>query len=750
MTKNEWRNQLAFPAIVASSLISGYLLKNLWLILVAAYFLIVILFKKQKRLFLISVCLVTVLLLRVNWHPLPDVSKIAEKELVTTIDVWPDTIKVNGDQVSFEGKLSHWKVNGYYQVNTPEEKTAWSRRCDQDKRLKVKGSFYAPESARNLHGFDQAWYDFSTDHLGTFHISEIITAKKAGPRLWLRKGRAICIDWVETHYEAPIVPYIHSLLLGYRNASFQEIRDLYSTSGVLHLFTISGLHLYLFYGWLFYFFRKSQLTFGEFGLFFTATILFLVILFGATLSVWRATLFYLIGLFLKEKAVHLATMDQFSLVLLALLLLDPKTLIQVSGLLSVGMSAILLFVGQKQERPFDNIRLSLEISLLITPFIIYYFFDFPILGGLLTSLLVPLFTGTFLPLCLGSCLLTFIGWQNNLLTLILAQLIDLLEKGLAITGSFHFITGQPSLWLVVGGLILSLLLYQSRHQKWFFLPILLMMLQQSFSPLASVSFVDVGQGDSIVIQTPFKREVYVVDTGGKLGFQKEAWQVKQSRSNAEYTLIPFLKGEGIRKIDGLILTHGDVDHMGDTLALTKAIPVDTIYLGWGSEENKNMQKLIPQLPKATKLREVRSGDILGNKLKMQVLSPQKKGQGENEDSVILSLAIHQTRFLLMGDLDQAGENAILRTYPHLKTDVIKLGHHGSKTSSGAAFIAAIAPKQAIVSCGLNNSFHHPNQEVLTILDEEKVQVFRTDQEGMIRYTWTYFDNYPQVTVQKKP
>src|SRR5699024_6661768 len=236
------------------------------------------------------------------------------------------------------------------------------------------------------------------------------------------------------------------------------------------------------------------------------------------------------------------------------------------------------------------------------------------------------------------------------------------------------------------------------------IPLVLLMVQNAFSLDTSVSFVDVGQGDSIVIQMPFKKDVYVVDTGGKLNFLKEDWQEREIRANAEFTLIPFLKGEGVRKIKGLVLTHGDVDHMGDTLALVEAIPVDTIYVGQGSLQNKNMKKLVKKLPRSIKIQEVKTGDQIGDNLRMNVLSPQHRGKGENEDSVVLSLAIKNTRFLLMGDLDQAGENQIIKHYPKLKTDILKLGHHGSKTSSGNSFIQATEPKQAIVSCGLNNSF----------------------------------------------
>ncbi|HIY58110.1 MAG TPA: DNA internalization-related competence protein ComEC/Rec2 [Candidatus Tetragenococcus pullicola] len=679
---------------------------------------------------------------------LPSIEVQPDQEITTSLQVFPDTIKVNGDQVTFEAKMSKGKASVQYKLSTVQEKKTWMKRQNWSKELLVQGNFLENETARNLHGFDQAWYQFSTNKIGTFRINEIKKIRRGNWRYFFKKNRARCIDWVDNHYSEKSSLYIQSLLLGYKSVSFQDIRSIYSTSGVLHLFTISGMHVYLFYGWFFYLFRKSQRTFSEFFLFFTVLIFFSVTIFGTTISVWRATLFYLIRLFFKEANIHLSTMDRFSIVLMLLLFIDPKSLLQVSGILSIGMSAILLFIENNPKQRFSKIRQSLEISLLVSPFLLYFFFEFPLLGGLLTSVMAPLFTSVFLPLCIGSIGLTVIGWQNNSLTFVLETLISFIEKGISYTKNFSFITGQPTLIFVVICLIVSLLCYQGKHRKYFFIPLVLLMVQNAFSLDTSVSFVDVGQGDSIVIQMPFKKDVYVVDTGGKLNFLKEDWQEREIRANAEFTLIPFLKGEGVRKIKGLVLTHGDVDHMGDTLALVEAIPVDTIYVGQGSLQNKNMKKLVKKLPRSIKIQEVKTGDQIGDNLRMNVLSPQHRGKGENEDSVVLSLAIKNTRFLLMGDLDQAGENQIIKHYPKLKTDILKLGHHGSKTSSGNSFIQATEPKQAIVSCGLNNSFHHPNQEVLDTLKQNKVQVFRTDRQGMIRYTWHFWDRYPKLFIQK--
>jgi competence protein ComEC len=260
--------------------------------------------------------------------------------------------------------------------------------------------------------------------------------------------------------------------------------------------------------------------------------------------------------------------------------------------------------------------------------------------------------------------------------------------------------------------------------------------------------VDVGQGDSTVIQSLFNQEVYVIDTGGRLSFEQEEWQQRTYRAGAEYTLLPFLKGEGVRQIDGLFLTHGDADHLGDAAKVIEKIPVKWVYIGKGSLQHPSIQRLAKQLPKRTKIREVEMNEVIGKRLPLQVLAP-KYGKGENEDSLVLTTTIRDMRFLMTGDLGKDGERKLLKDYPNLTVDVMKLGHHGSKTSTDNQFIKKIQLKQGIISSGKNNRFNHPHPEVLETLAENQVRVFRTDQSGMIRYLWGIKEQKPTVWLAKE-
>ncbi|MDN6639992.1 MAG: DNA internalization-related competence protein ComEC/Rec2 [Tetragenococcus sp.] len=741
-----WKNQLFFPVIIAASLLNAYLLHQPLLLLVSVYFLFVICCKKQIILVVLGVFCSFFLLLRAQTNTLPQLPD-SEEQMTAKVKIYNDTIKVNGDLVSFEGKIDSWKVDGQYQVESEAEQKAWQKRANWSKEIQATGAFLPTEEKRNLHGFDPQWFTFSNHKLGTFRIEEIQSTRALTGMSVLRQWRARGIDWVEEQFRAKSATYILSLLFGYRDTDFQQIKEVYSSAGILHLFTISGMHVYLFYGWVFYLLRKTRLTFNEFGLPFFLIIASSIVIFGQAVSVWRAALMYSLRMFFKETDIHLSSLDRFSIVLFLLLLHDPKTLLQFSGILSLWMSwVILLDQTPRKSKPQQLFR-SQEITLLAAPLIMYMFFELPLLGGLLTALFIPLFSHLLLPLLVGTCLLKLLAFPSNLLEVLLEKFILLLEQFLHFTQSFVLTTGQPPLILTILALIAGVYIYQNYRKYWLIVPTFLLLIFQLLSLETSIAFVDVGQGDSIVIQTPFKQEVYVIDTGGRVNFFQDDWQNRSYRTNAEYTLIPYLKGEGVRKIDGLFLTHGDIDHMGDAQKVMEEFKVQTLYLGKGSQQSSNVKKLLKNLTKNTVVKEIGSNDQIGEKLKLHILAPAHIGIGENEDSLAISTRIYDVNFVMTGDLDQAGEKKVMQDYPGLRADVLKLGHHGSRTSSAPAFIDQLQPKHGIVSCGQDNRFDHPHSEVVDTLHDYQVQMLRTDEQGMIRYSWQMFS--PKLSISKQ-
>jgi len=743
--KYAWKNQLIFPLICIVSFLHAWLLHQPLFLIIGCYFLGIICCKKQVTLVLLAVFCSFFVLLRGQQTKLPPVP--IEKELVTDVQIFPDTIQLNGDLVNFEATTDHGKIKGQYKVSSKQEKEQWQIRKNWSKIIKVRGSFREIERQRNQHGFDAQWFYFSANQLGVFEIEEILSEKEASGFSVLRQIRASCIDWLEENFPEKISTYFLALLVGYKSRDFHEIQDIYSSSGILHFFTISGTHVYLFYGWFLRLLRRSRLTFNEFSFISCLGIFFGIFLFGQEVSVLRASLLYLLNLFFKEKQFYLSSMDRFSIVLFLLLILDSKTLLQLSGILSLGMSWFILIQDAKDNRFVTQLWRSQVVSVLAAPIFMYFFFELPLLGGVLTTICGPFFN-LFLPVSLLICGLTLIGIPVEGLTNLLLIVIQAFERLLSLTKSMVWVTGQPAIISVIVTLFGSLFLYYHRLSSYPNLPMLVLIVIQFGSFKTSISFVDVGQGDSVVIQSLFNQEVYVIDTGGRLSFEQEDWQQRTYRAGAEYTLLPFLKGEGVRQIDGLFLTHGDADHLGDAAKVIEKIPVKWVYIGKGSLQHPSIQRLAKQLPKRTKIREVEMNEVIGKSLPLQVLAP-KYGKGENEDSLVLTTTIRGIRFLMTGDLGQEGERKLLKDYPNLTVDVMKLGHHGSKTSTDNQFIKKIKLKQGIISSGKNNRFNHPHPEVLETLAGNQVRVFRTDKSGMIRYLWKITEQKPTVWLAKE-
>ena len=240
-----------------------------------------------------------------------------------------------------------------------------------------------------------------------------------------------------------------------------------------------------------------------------------------------------------------------------------------------------------------------------------------------------------------------------------------------------------------------------------------------------IQMIDVGQGDSILIHLKNKNKNILIDTGGK-----ETYSNKNNLSKIVTTItIPLLKSKGIRKIDYLMLTHGDYDHMGEAISLVENFKVEKVIFNCGdfNDLEKDLIKVLDKkkIPYYSCIKEL---NINNNKL--YFLNNKDYGNENNNSSVIYS-ELNNHKFLFMGDAGVEVEKDLIKKYNLQDIDVLKVGHHGSKTSSSKEFINQINPKYSIISVGKNNRYAHPNKEVLSVL--EKSKIYRTDQDGSIMF-----------------
>ena len=241
--------------------------------------------------------------------------------------------------------------------------------------------------------------------------------------------------------------------------------------------------------------------------------------------------------------------------------------------------------------------------------------------------------------------------------------------------------------------------------------------------------IDVGQGDSAILIYPNKSKVVMLDTGGKLNYSKYEWMISSKKYNISDNVIKFLKSKGITKINYLILTHGDYDHIGEANNLVIKFKVEKVIFNCGSY-NDLEKELIKVLDKKNikYYSCIKELNVDNNKL---YFLQTKEYDNENDNSNVIYTKMNGYKFMFMADAGIEKEKDILGEYDISDIDVLKVGHHGSKTSSSRTFIDEINPKYSIISVGKNNRYGHPNKEVLNNLENSKI--YRTDQDGSIMF-----------------
>ena len=650
---------------------------------------------------------------------------------VERVRILPDTIKVNGDSLSFRGKSDGRIFQVYYKLQSEEEKETFQALTDIHE-IGLEGKLSEPEGKRNFGGFDYQTYLKTQGIYQILNIKKIQSLQKVGSLDIgenLSSVRRKAVVWIKTHFPDPMRNYMTGLLLGHLDTDFEEMNELYSSLGIIHLFALSGMQV----GFFMDGFKKLLLRLGltqerlkwltyPFSLIYAG-------LTGFSASVIRSLL-------QKLLAQHgVKGLDNFALTVLVLFIVMPNFFLTAGGVLSCAYAFILTMTSKEGEGLKAVARESLVISLGILPILSFYFAEFQPWSILLTFVFSFLFDLVFLPLLSILFALSFLHpvIQLNFIFEWLEGMIRFVSQ----VASRPLVFGQPNAWILIL-LLISLALVYDLRKNIKRLAVLSLLITGLFfltkHPLENeITMLDVGQGESIFLRD-VTGKIILIDVGGKAESSKkiEKWQEKTTTSNAQRTLIPYLKSRGVAKIDQLILTNTDKEYVGDLLEVTKAFHVGEILVSKGSLKQK---QFVAELQATqTKVRSITAGEnlsIFGSQL--EVLSPRKIGDGGYEDSLVLYGKLLDKYFLFTGNLEEKGEKELLKHYPDLKVDVLKAGQHGSKKSSSSDFLEKLKPEFTLISVGKNNRAKLPHQETLTRLETINSKVYRTDQHGAIRF-----------------
>lgn len=674
--------------------------------------------------------------------------------------------KIDGDRLTLiaEERNFHETLVIKYRIKSEVEKITLEKFLTPGLNCRLQGTLKRPLPSSNENSFNYKTY------LERKHIYWLLEPEKINLRNCQRtKGylsglksiRANGIAYLEAHFPEETVPLAAALLFGTSDLMEEDTLESFRELGIVHLIAISGLHITIIVTMIFFLLLRSGVTREKSILLLFICLPIYGILAGASPSVNRSVLMTMMLLFCSWRGSRqrIAVLDVISLTFLLYIFVLPNSIYDVGFQLSfMATAAILLSAPIILSRYTHPVSLGLTVSCIsmicTAPVLLYFFFEFSLISLLVNLLYIPLFNLLLLPYVLFGFLfhLLFGEWTEPLLIPLNSVIIfmnQLTEKIASLPWN-TVVLGRPDplfLFLYVWGFLLLFVLWEAGLKgKWrtllVLLPFLLFASQNVFNHFSwqgEITFLDVGQGDCIFIKLPLGQGEYLVDTGGNLLFDQEPWQNRKNPfDTGEDTVVPFLKSKGITVIDKLIITHGDQDHAGGALAVLEEVEVKEVVLPDITEQNKLETRIIQEAKEQRiPVKYVHDGDRWkkGDYL-FQILSPEADHASEgNDSSIVLYTEMGGLKWLFTGDLEEDGEERLIRKYPALKVDVLKAGHHGSQSSTTEAFVAQLSPHTVVISVGKNNRYGHPSHEVLERLAERKIKILRTDITGAITYTF---------------
>ncbi|MDY7218003.1 DNA internalization-related competence protein ComEC/Rec2 [Denitrificimonas sp. JX-1] len=584
----------------------------------------------------------------------------------------------------------------------------------------------SPDGSLNPYGFDyQAW--LIAQRLGA------TGSVKAGQRLavgrglhhWREQVRSRLYQLAPEGAQGVLAALVLGDGSGLSTAHWQSLQ----ATGTVHLMVISGQHISLLaalvYAAVFWLMRLgcwpnclpwlptacllsmlAALSYGAFA--------------GFAVPVQRACIMVMVTLLWRWRFQYLSVWTAYIVALILVLLLEPLVVLQVGFWLSFSAVGALIFAFSARLGPWPWWQLMTRTQWVaavgLAPFLLALSLPVSVLGPLANILAVPWLSFVALPLTLlGAALLPWPTLAQEVLKLAgwalqwmftgldwIAQgwpvwegsSVSLLALTLAMLGVLCLLLPRPLLpWSAALALCLPLLQPKSTHLA---------------TGIAQVWVLDVGQGQAVWIKTA--RHSLLYDAGPFMaGFDA-----------GERMVVPVLRGFAQRHLDELLLSHADADHAGGAQTVFNAVQVKRVVSGQ------------PQAHPLT----LRAQPCLEERWQWDGVNFQrwqwKQAKDSNQKSCVLLIEAQGERLLLTGDLDAAGEAALLTDWPALKVNWLVVGHHGSRTSTSKRFVQQVAPQYALISRGKHNSYGHPHPQVLMHLQEQQVQIYDTALDKAIR------------------
>ena len=668
--------------------------------------------------------------------------------------------------------------------------------------IELEGEYIEPNEARNYKGFDYKAYLKSKGIYGTIKVASYeICAREQTNKMSklinkIQNNMKRNINTILNKEESALCI---GILIGDREAISEETETNFKNSNLTHMLAVSGSHItYIINGLALMLSKTGKRTSKIVTI---CILVFFMALTGFTASVIRACIMgilVLIASLIKRKS---DTINNLGISSIIILVANPYSINDVGFLLSYGGTiGIVLFgdrinnfftkkikkmvfktmettseesnITSKEEKSISkkainkimqyaitSFSITISANLVIIPIMAYNFSTFSftfwisnILAGPIMEIVTVL---GFILYFISLVYMPIAGFMGQFLNILLDILLKIAEFSSQIPGASIYIK-TPYLWecafyYVLLGIIFNYKIVKrkmtvifnffkkkiaslNRTISFFRICIVLIIIPIIFLQIREVPlkiyFVDVGQGDCTLIQTPSNKTILIDGGGSEFG----------NFDVGESTLLPYLLDRRIKKIDYILISHFDSDHIGGLFAIIENLKVGNIIISKQGEKTENLKKFANLLnSKKTNLLMVKKGDLLriDKNTYFEILFPEDELIEENilnNNSIVANFHYKDFSMLFTGDIEQIAEKRLCDLYKDtnkLKATVLKVAHHGSKTSSTEEFLELVKPKIALIGVGENNSFGHPNDIVINRLKNYTNFIFRTDEYGEI-------------------
>ena len=627
--------------------------------------------------------------------------------------------------------------------------------------------YQKPNAARNYMGFDYSNYLKTKKILGTVNVEsnnlQVISHNNTNAILnKIYSLKNIMKQKINELLPKETAGLCIGMLIGETSNIEESMQEDFRDSNLSHILAVSGANVSYIIISITYIFNKMYFRKKLSKIISIILLILFMLLTGCTSSVNRACIMAILMLIAELLNRKSDVYNNLALSALILLIINPYSILDIGFQLSYMGTIGIVFLHDKISNIvqiknkiikyfFEMIIVTTCANLAIIPIMMFHFntvsltfyFSNVLAGPILGAVVIIGFIMFFVSLILNSLAIPI----AFILNIMLKFIIKIAELTASLPISKILIT-TPSIWLIIIWYSTIIILYYKEKAKKFYLKnkknlkiavtcILIIVLTSNLviklKKDLKIYFIDVGQGDSCLIVTQTNKKILIDGGGSEFG----------SFDVGEKTLLPYLLDRKIKKLDYVLISHFDSDHVGGILTLMEKIQIEKIIICKQGEVSENYKKFLKILKsKKIKVQIVKAKDKISidKDTFFYILHPANeliKDNILNNNSIVTKLYYRNFSILFTGDIEEIAEKELIKKYESssiLRSTVLKVGHHGSKTSSTKELLEKVKPKIALIGVGENNNFGHPNSEVLNRLNSLNCKIYRTDLNGEIVLT----------------